>query len=285
MTYPVWLPIDPAGLAGGFEAGTVNVPLGTCTDPPKDGRALPNTYEDITFLSRSAALSLGINLGSLSATGEQRVWISEKSIYKDCAASDGSLIRMGASVRLLVHFSALKADVKLTLPLIAAEAQLGNTEARVSLSVLGYIGSIPKDYQIPWQPFNVESYAVIMERAGKVRDLVFSDLQSISPVPLAVPSPVDITDDTMVMAIGRAWALSNISDGRSCSDAKQRLPEQLANTAATDAISQTYAQLLKSKTCDGAKPDPIAQATASQLIGGLRLDPIGFRFPFRPSSS
>lgn len=275
----VWLPVDPSGLRGGAPAGararamgTISVPA-ECAHPPTTSAELTKVSQDITFLSRSAALSLGLSLGNLTTTGEQRVWVSEQTKYADCTGPDGTGLRYGTSVRLIVHFSAAQASAKLTLPVIAAEAQLGNVEARVSLSIIGFKGTLPPDAQIPWEPFNVETYGVIMERAAKARDHVFADANaaSISPVLIAVPSQGDIDNDIST-ALGRAWAVGAIADGHSCTWARGHLPETLrSSTVAADAVRATYQQVVRSGQCDDSEPDPAAQATAGGYLRSLRL--------------
>lgn len=275
----VWLPIDPMKLGAGTAAvgardpNVIPVPAG-CAHPPTTSAELTKLSQDITFLSRSAAVSLGLTVANLTTSGEQRVWVSEQTRHADCAGAGGAQFRYGTSVRLIVHFSVVQASSKLTLPVIAAEAQLGNVEARVSLSIVGFKGNLPSETQIPWQPFNVETYGVIMERAAKARDYVFAEANaaSIAPVLIAVPSPTGDLDGEIFSSLGRTWAVGAIADGRSCTWARGHLPENLRGVAAaSDEVRVTYEQMTRGGQCDDQEPDPAAQATASGYLRSLRL--------------
>jgi hypothetical protein len=125
--------------------------------------------------------------------------------------------------------------------------------------------------EIPWETFNVENYAKIIERTAALRDVVFSDPAYIYPVPLAIPATSDDIGGDLQQAIGHVWALGEIADGVSCMRAKDRLPDHLQVAAVTEAITATYERVGKGGVCDAASPDAVAQAAAGQLLKSLRL--------------
>lgn len=97
----------------------------------------------------------------------------------------GRLVEFGVSVRLWVAISKKDLDVELTVPNIAASAQLGNSQAKIGLSVAGYVGPLGKLLPSP-ESLDVENFSSYTESFNAIQALVFGEqgLENLSPVML-----------------------------------------------------------------------------------------------------
>ncbi len=275
----IWVPVgvvEPGaqqpGLSFGVNDQTSVLVAQPCAQIPA-GDDLPNTSEEISLLSRTAAASLGLPILGVSgdAGAEQRVWMSEWKRYRTCQSPDGE-VRYGVAVRLIVNVSSLRGNMESsTLAGIAAEATLGSVQARVQLSALGYTGPIPANAQIQWAPLSVENYATVLASAGELRALIqAAPVPQLSPVLLAIETVTD-SDDRHLEALGRVWALGAIAEGRSSEESQSRLPEQFRTPAALGAIVATYEAIAGEGASASQRPSARARVTAETLVGPFRL--------------
>lgn len=238
--------------------------------PPPDCAQIPTAAElneiekshyesDATF-----AGTLAQGLFSASASGRRIVVVEDYYRGKYCTAPTGVRLLYGVGVRLRIGVSNIKGDVKLTLPFIAASAEVGAATAQYHLSVKGYTGTDISDL-IP-QPgdFNVESYVGLIEKIGKIQQLITKEIDKVTPVRLGIELAID-PEAVLRSGVGTAWALSQISDGRSLADA---LKAYSWTPEASAAISAVYANL---QVDDAERPHGDAVRTAQRLLGKLRL--------------
>jgi hypothetical protein len=275
----IWVPVGNVesgarqpGLSFGVGDSPSVLVARPCADIPA-GDDLPNTSEEVSFLSRTAAMSLGLPILGVSgdASADQRVWMSEWKRYRTCQSPDGE-VRYGVAVRLIVSVSSLNANIdSSTLAGIAAQATLGSVQARVQLSALGYTGPIPANAQIQWAPLSVENYATVIASAGELRALIqAAPVSALSPVLLAIETGTD-SDDRHLEALGHVWALGAIAEGRSAAESQARLPEQFRSPAALGAIIATYEAIAGQGASAEQRPDARARVTAEMLVGPFRL--------------
>ena len=99
--------------------------------------------------------------------------------------STGHEYEVGVSVRLEVNADKFELGAQVSIPNIAAEAQLGTSRAEMEISVLGYFGPLG-DYLPAPKAVDVTSYAEYLESFRKIQELVFSDkgLEFHHPIPL-----------------------------------------------------------------------------------------------------
>lgn len=86
----------------------------------------------------------------------------------------GKAIEVGVAVRLSVATSKVDASVELTLPNLAAQAQLSNVDTRIGISVCGYGGHLGSLLPAP-RKLDVETYVTYVEAFQKIQALVFGE--------------------------------------------------------------------------------------------------------------
>ena len=98
--------------------------------------------------------------------------------------------RYGVSVRLLVAATDWEFKGKLTIPVVAASAELGYRSANIAIQVRGYVGSLGDKLPSP-TTLNVESYAEYITSFKAIQDQVFKDEENQRPVLLEERSQSD----------------------------------------------------------------------------------------------
>jgi hypothetical protein len=97
-------------------------------------------------------------------------------------------IEIGCSVRLLVAASKIEGTAEVSIPNIAAQAQLGHIDAQVGISIVGYTGPIG-EFMPDVAPLNVESYTQFLDTFRALEQRIFSaeNERFIFPAPLWFP--------------------------------------------------------------------------------------------------
>ena len=234
--------------------------------PPPRAEDLDVWNKRLWDFDGQVAGALGFAISTIRFSGRQRVLISEFSRSKE-VGPPGKSVRYGVAVRLLVQVTQTELNANLSLPIVAAQAQMGLTSASSSLSVHGYVGNLSGKI-LPDQDFNVESYVALMHSVAELQDIVTNNVQHIRPVLLEVPDVVVDLLQERQKAIGVVWALSNIADGRSYAQAMNKFA--LPPDAVISAIQNTYRDLLGTDSHD-AKPWNEIQQKAELELGKLRL--------------
>jgi len=96
------------------------------------------------------------------------------------------LVEFGVAVRLSVATSSVSGKFELTLPNLAADAQLNGIEARVGITVLGYSGPLGDILPAP-RKLDVETCAEYLEAFRKIQSVIFGKdgWQYVIPTALA----------------------------------------------------------------------------------------------------
>lgn len=116
--------------------------------------------------------------------------MQEAKSFAVVETENGPDIEMGVAVRLQVEASSFSSYVQVSIPNIAAEAQLGLSRAEMEISVRGF--SMPLGDLLPApKAVDLTSYTEYVEAFGKVQAFVFSQAnrQYLSPVLLGVHTP------------------------------------------------------------------------------------------------
>lgn len=98
--------------------------------------------------------------------------VQEAKRFNVSQTDDDNRVEFGTAVRLLVATNATDADAKLTIPNIAAGAQLSHFEARIALSVVGFTGPLGDMLPAPGE-LNVETLPEYLEAFRKIQSYVF----------------------------------------------------------------------------------------------------------------
>jgi hypothetical protein len=156
---------------------------------------------------------------------------------------DGEVGEYGVAIRLVLTVSATALEGALTIPIVAAQAQLNRVTASARMSVLGFrdirVGRLLPAFDI----LDVQGYGKYTKAADDIRAYIATHGQSIDPVLLRkVPSPPAAEDDYFGTAVGSARALRMIARGKSQGDALRDIPSKFESLRA--GVQQTYSRLL-----------------------------------------
>jgi hypothetical protein len=107
-------------------------------------------------------------------------------------SENGRRVEFGTAVRLSVAVLSTDFNLSLTLPNIAAKAQISNLQARISLSVDGYVGPLGEMLPAP-DNLNVENLNIYTTAFKSIQAMVFGQqgLTFISPTLLGYHSKDD----------------------------------------------------------------------------------------------
>ncbi len=98
--------------------------------------------------------------------------VQEAKRFYVSQTDDNNRVEFGTAVRLLVATNGTEAEVKLTIPNIAAGAQLSQFEARIALSVVGFTGPLGDMLPAPGE-LNVETLPDYLDAFRKIQSYVF----------------------------------------------------------------------------------------------------------------
>ncbi len=96
----------------------------------------------------------------------------------------------GVSVRIFAATTGWNTKLQLTLPNLAADAQLNARDARVAIDVIGYSGSLGSLLPAP-ERLNVESLAVYLDAFRAVQEVVFGE----AGLPFLMPTLLSYEDN------------------------------------------------------------------------------------------
>lgn len=251
-------------------------------DAPLEAGSAPPVDELNRFVWRdywkeaesSGSLEVGVFKGS--GSGKRVVIVRDFYRGKEVQGADQSVTTWGVAVRLTVGVSQYSGSATLSLPVVAAEAQLRRAEATCQLDVVGYTGQSPKFHEIvknhPVGDFTVESYARLMQAANDIAAIIMEDEGHVQPVILAyTPPPNPKISAEVRTAVGIAIALDAIRLRIPQHEMEQWIQELedkgLPITAeVTDRAIQTYRDLVV-----GTTPTTDEARSAFALMAGLRL--------------
>jgi hypothetical protein len=251
------------------------VPRRGSADPPTTG--IPTTLDELPValtrsfdLSVTAALSLNIPvIGSISGGFSRRVVVSERVAYKALASTDGSVYHFGYALRLCVTVSRLDSSMKLSLPFIAASAEVGNVAAAWMLQVLGLTGPRIDAVTLPPRELNVETFVLAKQSLEALMAGVRDPTTRLSAQIVAVDTTEDARDRALQLAASETYALSRIERRSTLADAIARLDAD--DLMMLDAVVDVYTIFVGPDPT--MKPSEAAAAKASALLGRVDAGP------------
>lgn len=148
------------------------------TLPLERWKVMAHTYTE----DMSSEMSI---FGALFSGKAERVKagvIHEAKRFTVTETPKGRKVEMGVAVRLSVATLKLNGKAGVSLPNLAAEAQLGTAEAKIGISVLGFTGAFGDTLPAPAK-LDVESFGVYMDAFRKIQGQVFAPASSALLVP------------------------------------------------------------------------------------------------------
>ena len=103
---------------------------------------------------------IGFLTGLFSGSGKKvsAGVIHEAKRYCVQQTAEGRKFEVGVSVRLSVATTSVDVNFELSIPNLAASAQLGQSDARIGISVVGFVGPVGDLLPAP-EDLNVENFA------------------------------------------------------------------------------------------------------------------------------
>lgn len=127
-----------------------------------------HTYKD--EVAGKVGFLAGLFLGTAESVAAGVV--HEAKRYRLETTSKGRVVEIGISVRLSVATTTFNAKFDLSIPNLAAQAQLGMSEARIGISVVGFSGPVGDLLPAP-QDLNVENFSVFTNAAKLIQKRIF----------------------------------------------------------------------------------------------------------------
>ncbi len=218
-------------------------------------------------MSSSSAVNLGIVAGIGSGNGKvsanTQVFVQDWSVSAPCLSTDGKTrLLYGQAIRIVATIEGVEAKTDLSLAVIAAEATLNKKSTSLQGSLIGVKDDeARKAISGLGGPLNVETFgnAALFETIAKK----VLDAKTGSPAFLGVvPGQGDVGQD-----VAGAYAAQQIALGKTCLDAKSKLPISVAARVAR--IEAVYIALTGS--CGASPPDNIGRARGQEALMGLKI--------------
>ena len=123
---------------------------------------------------QEAAGKIGFLTGLVAGSGKRVAAgvIHETKWYHLQKTSENRDIEIGVSVRLSVATTALNTEFELSIPSFAAQAQLGMSDARIGISVVGFVGAVGDLLPAP-EDLNVANFSIFTNAAKEIQQRVF----------------------------------------------------------------------------------------------------------------
>ena len=187
------LPADVASWADKFKSGTppmlppMNIRLGgdeKIVSKVKIGTVLDRWDVETHIYRKEAAAKIGFFAKLFGASGKivKAGVTQEAKTYRVDTNEEGRQIEVGAAVRLAVATSTANIDFELSAPNLAAAAQLGKSDAKIGIYVVGYKAPLGDILPAP-RDLNVENFGHFVAAFATIQQRVFGpeNAQHISP--------------------------------------------------------------------------------------------------------
>ncbi len=239
---------------------------GIPTTLPELNRQVVRTYD----LSVTAAGNLSIPIvASVSGGFNRRVIVLERAAYKDVPEGDITY-QYGYAVRLAITVNKVTADMKLTLPFMAASAEVGHVEGKWTLHVVGLAGAKIDAAILPPTELNVETFVLAKQSLTALINAVHDTKTTFTAAQIGVKKPAGMIEREYQIAVGRAYALGRIHKGRNLGKALSEL-DTVSDTM-KDTITDTYKEFAGIAN-DTSKPSDSVRTKAQATLGDVKVEP------------
>jgi len=266
------LPIgsDPfAGPPGGYPV--VQVVPAADVDPaeiPKqllDLNTAVNRSYDLS-LTRAGDLDIPV-VGSAGGSTSRRVVVLERTAFKSITGASGAEYQFGYAIRLCVTVDKWDVNAKLTLPFLAASAQIGQVQASWTMQVLGLAGPAIDGALAPPTELNVETFVIAKQSLTALIAAVNDPTTRFAAARLAVITEADARERALRIAAAETFGLARLARRAPLADTLRRFDGLDAELVA--AIEDVYEQL---GAGDGERPADAVALRARGLLGRVDAD-------------
>jgi hypothetical protein len=241
------------------------------------GDALPVTIDDLIVqetrnfdLSISAALEANIPVaGGLSGGYNQRVVVLERAAYKPIAVNEVKE-QYGYAIRMAITVTKRTGSMKLTLPFLAASAELGEIEARWILKVHGLAGPKIDEVSLPPTELNVETFVLAKQSLEKLIGAVRDSSTKFSAQLIGVEKPRALVEGDFTKSVAKAYALGRIERGRSIKRAIEDV--EPATEEFKDLVSDAYQDFAGINNPDETPAGEVVRKARS-ILADIKVEP------------
>ncbi|HWA84305.1 MAG TPA: hypothetical protein VG820_12755 [Fimbriimonadaceae bacterium] len=199
---------------------------------------LPFQESTVYDLSVTSANQANIPvIGSVSGGVNRRVVVLERRAYAKQTVQDG-IEYQGYAIRLVVTVNKLDASIKISLPFLAASAEVGAIEGKWMLQVVGLSGPKMDQAAIPPSELNVETFVLAKQSLTNLIAGIEDATTQFLPQRIFIEKTDEQKQRDLMVAIGSCYALAALEKRWKSQDALNRISG--ANPAVTDAVVDIY---------------------------------------------
>lgn len=259
--------LDPIGEIGEGILPFADANIAAAPIPPQTVDELEELQSTVYELTVTKAAKLGIPvLGDVGGGSSRRIIVMEWTRFKAIEHTDGLIYRYGYAIRFCLTVNRWDATMKLSLPFLSAQAELGNLQAAWQMQVRGLVGPKIDAAALPPKQLSVETFVIATQSmSALIAAIQDPSTRFIAGVLLAKSDPLGI-DSRFRLAVLESYALSAISRGRVLTQAQGEAPVQPDEL---DIVRAVYDDLGASVT---DKPSEQVRTTAQRILGGFRTD-------------
>ena len=225
------------------------------------GEIISSTYD----LSWEGASSLNIPVfGGATASSSSRVVVYEWSRFTEVDAANGGKDRWGFAIRFCLTVSKSSADVSMSLPYLAAEAQLGQIEAGWNMQVKGISGAKIEKAILPPKELNVETFVLARQSLLQLVGAISDTSSVINPVFLLNIPPATTMDEYKEIVI-KTFVVASLAKGKNSS----RILEKLGGSPEVEQVIRIVYHDFGATL--GVDPDSVAIAKAQKALSGVQV--------------
>jgi metacaspase-1 len=218
-------------------------------------------------LSVSAAVDVGIPIaGSVSGGFSRRVIVLERAAFRTIAQADGTKQEWGYAVRFCVTVNKFDASMKLSLPFLAASAQVGSIEAQWMLHVVGLSGPKIDAASLAPTDLNVETFVLAKQSLQQLIEAVRHAETKFSAQLLGQTRASDVLRADFQRCIGRTLGLDALAEGHTL----QRVQSRVTDSVRLDHIRDVYREVAN-VTLITDTPSSESRQEASKLLGRVSI--------------
>jgi len=225
-----------------------------------------NRSYDLT-LTRAADLSIPV-VGSVGGGMNRRVVVLERIAYRPLVGTSGTEYHFGYAIRLCVTVNKWDANMKVSLPFLAASAQMGQVEASWMLQVLGLAGKKVSEVAAPPTELNVETFVLAKQSLTALIAAVNDTSTNFEAYQLATLVPEQKRDEELRRGAAKTYALSRIARRSSLQDALNRI-------GSDDVVINSSIEDVYNAIADGSpasRPSEAAARKSRELLGSVEAD-------------
>ena len=244
----------------------------TDVDPTEVPKTLDELNAAVTrsydlSVTRAGELNIPV-LGSVGGGYNRRVVVLERAAYKTVTGHSGAEYHLGYAIRLCLTVNKWEANMKVSLPFLAASAQMGQVEAGWMLQVLGLTGTKLAQVAAPPSELNVETFVTAKQSLVALIEAVNDSTTTFTAYQIAKLESAENRDEDLRRGVAKAYALSRIARRSTLQDALNRIGS--GDATINDSIRDTYEQLAPGGAAD--KPSEEAARKSRDLLGRVEAD-------------